>query len=116
MGQNSGNKCGGWVDTMCNVGGRVRASPPKLWSSFGHGLETPATGAADSKRFAHSAGPLTPRVQAQPVGSFLCAKTVSKWCPKRAKMEPASKVMHSKLQNGNKSRQGVVFVKLPRPF
>ena len=34
--------------TMCNVGGRVReGKPPKLWSSFGHGPKTPATGAVD---------------------------------------------------------------------
>ena len=39
---------------------------------------TSRRGATDSKRFAHSAGPLTLRVQAQPVSSFLCAKTVSK--------------------------------------
>ena len=31
-------------------------------------------------------------------------------------MEPAAKVMHSKLQNGTKLRQGVVFIDLPRPF
>ena len=77
---------------------------------------TSRRGATDSKRFAHSAGPLTLRVQALPVSSFVCAKTVSKWCPKRAKMEPAAKVMHSKLQNGTKLRQGVVFPDLPRPF
>ena len=69
-----------------------------------------------SKRFAHSAGPLTLRVQALPEGSFSCAKTVSKLCPEIAKMDPAAKVMHSKLQNGTKWRQGVVFVNVPRPF
>ena len=79
-------------------------------------FSTSRRGATDSKRFAHSAGPLTLRVQALPVSSFLCAKTVSKWCPKRAKMEPAAKVMHSKLQNGTKSHQGVVFANVPRPF
>ena len=43
---------------MCNVGGRVReGKPSKLWSNFGHGLKTPATGAVDFKRFAHSAEP-----------------------------------------------------------
>ena len=41
---------------------------------------------------------------------------VSNRCPKRAKMEPAAKVMHSKLQNDTKSRQGVVFANVPRPF
>ena len=36
------------VGTMANVGGRVReGKPPKLWSNFGHGLKTPATGAVD---------------------------------------------------------------------
>ena len=69
-----------------------------------------------SKRFAHSAGPLTLRVQALPEGSFLCAKTVSKWCPKTAKMDPAATVIHSKLRNGTKWRQGVVFVNVCRPF
>ena len=39
---------GKWAGTMCNVGGRVReGKPPKLWSNFGHGLKTPATGAVD---------------------------------------------------------------------
>ena len=69
-----------------------------------------------SKRFAHSAGPLTLRVQALPEGSLLCAQTVSKWCPKTAKMDPATNVMHSKLQTCTKWRQGVVFIELPRPF
>ena len=72
--------------------------------------------AADFNRYAHSAGPLTLRVQALPEGSLLCAKTVSKWCPKTAKMDPAANVMHSKLQNGTKWRQGVVFADVPRPF
>ena len=34
-----------------------QGKPPKLWSSFGHGFKTPATGAVDLKRFAHSAEP-----------------------------------------------------------
>ena len=38
----------GWVSTMADVGGRVReGKPPKLWSNFGHGFKTPATGAVD---------------------------------------------------------------------
>ena len=39
---------GGWVGTMADVGGRVReGKPPKLWSNFGHGFQTPATGVVD---------------------------------------------------------------------
>ena len=39
---------GKWAGTMCNVGGRIReGKPPKLWSNFGHGFKTPATGAVD---------------------------------------------------------------------
>ena len=35
--------------TMYGVGGREReGKPPKLWSNFGHGFKTPATGAVDS--------------------------------------------------------------------
>ena len=79
-------------------------------------FSTSRRGATDLNRFAHSAGPLTLRVQSLPVGSFSCAKTVSKWCPKGAKIEPAVKVMHSRLQNGTKSRQGVVFANVARPF
>ena len=37
---------------------------------------TSRRGATDSKRFAHSAGPLTLRVQALPAGSFECANIV----------------------------------------
>ena len=49
---------GSWVGTMADVGGRVReGKPPKLWSNFGHDPKTPATGAVDFKRFAHSAEP-----------------------------------------------------------
>ena len=44
---------GGWVGTTADVGGRVReGKPPKLWSNFGHGLKTPATGAVDFEGFA----------------------------------------------------------------
>ena len=100
-------------------GGEVRRgklSGRPVWSPLEFNTPAPRRGTANSKRFAHSAGPLTLRVQALPEGSFLCAKTVSKWCPETAKMDPAAKVMHSKLQNGTKWRQGVVFVNVPRPF
>ena len=41
---------------MYNVGGRVReGKPPKLWSSFGDGFKTPATGAVDDGKRASSA-------------------------------------------------------------
>ena len=45
--------------TMCKVGGRVReGKPPKLWSNFGHGFKTPATGAVDLNATRIPPGPL----------------------------------------------------------
>ena len=46
--------------TMYGVGGREReGKPPKLWSNFGHGFKTLATGAVDS---------IAPRIPPDPVG------------------------------------------------
>ena len=48
-----GWRWGSWVGTMADIGGRVReGKPPKLWSNFGHGFKTPATGAVDDGKHA----------------------------------------------------------------
>ena len=52
---------GRWPGTMYGVGGREReGKPPKLWSNFGHGLKTPATGAVDLIELPQGGGPPPP--------------------------------------------------------